>query len=198
MASLLQNVSRFYSVGNSLATFLRNTYPQELHDQHPCVFGVISTGALVKPDVTGTQLTFFLHRVTTNEHLRNASRVNDKAHVRAPLTVDLHYLMTVWADSAEAEHLILAWAMRQLHIHSSLDVSSLTETGGWERGDLINLVPGEMSNEDMMRIWDALNPPYRLSVAYVARAVRVDVDEIADARPVVATRFTHSNREAEP
>lgn len=198
MADLMANVLRIHSVGNSLATFLRNTYPKELRDDFPCQFEVLSSGELVTPNQNDTRLTFFLHRVTTNEHLRNASRVNGRAHVRAPLTLDLHYLMTVWATSALTEQVILAWAMRQIHIHSTLDVSSLRPEGGWGAGDVINIVPGEMSNEDMMRIWDALNPPYRLSVSYVARAVRIDVDEIADARPVVATRFIYEDREVAP
>jgi hypothetical protein len=199
MADLRANVSRIHSVGNSLATFLRNTFPRELEQEGiSCQFAVISSGDLVTPNQNDTRLTFFLHRVTTNEHLRNASRVNGRAHVRAPLTLDLHYLMTVWADNAEHEQVILAWAMRQIHMHSSLDVSSLRPEGQWDRGDVINIVPGEMSNEDMMRIWDAINPPYRLSVSYIARGVRIDVDEIADERPVVATRFSYTDREAPP
>ncbi len=41
----------------------------------------------------------------------------------------------------------------------------------------------------MMRIWDALDPAYRLSVPYVARVVRLDPDAFVDASPVVAARF---------
>lgn len=190
MADLRANALRMHAVGNSLAVFLRNTYPGELRDDFPCQFEVVSSGELLTPNQNDTRLTFFLHRLTTNEHLRNASRVNGRAHLLAPLTLDLHYLMTVWANNALTEQVIMAWAMRQLHMHSVLDVSSLRPEGGWEASDVINVVPAEMSNEDMMRIWDALNPPYRLSVSYIARAVRIDVDEIADARPVVATRFS--------
>lgn len=197
MAELMANVSRIHAVGNSLATFLRNTYPSELREEFSCAFDVVSSGELLDPDQDDTRLTFFLHRVTTNEHLRHANRVAGRTQVLAPLTLDLHYLMTVWANNALAEQVILAWAMRQLHTHPLLDASSLRPEGGWEQGDVINILPGEMSNEDMMRIWDALIPPYRLSVAYVARAVRIDVDEMADAPPVVATRFSYTDREVE-
>jgi hypothetical protein len=41
----------------------------------------------------------------------------------------------------------------------------------------------------MMRIWDALDPSYRLSVSYVARLVRLDPDTLTSVQPVVATRF---------
>lgn len=198
MAELMANVSRIHAVGNSLATFLRNTYPRELRDEFSCQFEVISSGELLNPNQNDTRLTFFLHQVTTNEHLRHANRIAGRTHVLAPLTLDLHYLMTVWSNSALTEQVILAWAMRQMHSHPLLDVSSLRPEGDWEAGEVINILPGEMSNEDMMRIWDALNPPYRLSVAYVARAVRIDVDEIADAPPVVATRFSFTDREVRP
>jgi hypothetical protein len=54
---------------------------------------------------------------------------------------------------------------------------------------VIQIIPSELAVEDMMRIWDALTPPYRLSVSYVARLVRIDPDVILEAGPVVATRF---------
>jgi hypothetical protein len=41
----------------------------------------------------------------------------------------------------------------------------------------------------MMRVWDALDPAYRLSVAYLARVVRIDREPISAGRPVVATRL---------
>jgi hypothetical protein len=41
----------------------------------------------------------------------------------------------------------------------------------------------------MMRIWDALDPAYRLSVAYVARVIRIEREAVPAGQPVVATRF---------
>ena len=43
-----------------------------------------------------------------------------------------------------------------------------------------------------MRIWDTLEPDYRLSVGYVARVVRIEPDEIPEQRAVVATRFNYA------
>ena len=45
--------------------------------------------------------------------------------------------------------------------------------------------------DDGVRIWDALDPPYRLSVSYIARLVRLDPDTQRQARPVVTTRFAY-------
>jgi hypothetical protein len=87
------------------------------------------------------------------------------------------------------EQLALAWTMRQLHEAPILDRSVLTAEAGWEGDAIVHLIPEELSVEDMMRIWDALGPDYRLSVSYVARVIRIDPDDLEDQRRVVATRF---------
>jgi hypothetical protein len=54
------------------------------------------------------------------------------------------------------------------------------------------VIPAELTTEDMMRIWDALDPPCRLSVSYIARLVRLDPDTMeAAGPPVVARRFAY-------
>jgi hypothetical protein len=79
-----------------------------------------------------------------------------------------------------------------------MDVSSLSPEAAWGPGDVIQLIPAELSNEDIMRIWDAIEPTYRLSVSYIARVVLIDPDIHPERRPVVATRFTLTDREATP
>ena len=50
----------------------------------------------------------------------------------------------------------------------------------------------ELTTEDVMRIWDALDPAYRISVSYVARVVRLDPDQdTGPLPPVVAARFAY-------
>ena len=100
-------------------------------------------------------------------------------------------MLSIWADSAAAEHTICAWVMRQLHQHPIMDVSSLTEEGGWSPDDVVHIIPAELSNEDLMRIWDAIAPYYRLSVSYIARVVRIEVDEVGVDLPVISTQFEY-------
>jgi hypothetical protein len=190
----MANVFAIHSVGNSLVTYLRNSYPEPLRTDQPCEFRLLSSGELIETGDFPTTLSLFLYRVTMNEHLRNVSRVNGFTDDDIPLSVDLHYLMTVWANNAVAEHTILAWGMRELYLHPVLDISSLSPEAGWTAGDVIQLIPAELSNEDVMRIWDALEPPYRLSISYIARVVRIDADTTEDARPVVATRFSYADK----
>lgn len=186
----MPNLFAIHSVGSSLVTYLRNTYPDALRSEHSCEFRLFSGGEL-EGDLSnlGTTLSLYLYRVKTNEHRRNSHRLNDPSDASAPLWLDLHYLMTVWADSALAEQTIMAWAMRQFHLRPVLDVSSLSPEAGWGPADAVQLVDAELSDEDMMRIWDGIAPSYRLTVGYVARVVRIDGDPETSAAPVVATRF---------
>jgi hypothetical protein len=41
-----------------------------------------------------------------------------------------------------------------------------------------------------MRVWDALEPSYRLTTSYVARVVRIDGTTVAEEyAPVITSRF---------
>ncbi len=188
----MTNVLAIHSVGESLRTYLDASYPADLRAAHPCEFKLVASGELAGNVELDAALTLFLYRVTVNEHARNVRRVTDLAHENVPLAVDLHYLLTMWSKSAFTEHVVIAWAMRQLHEHPVLDASSLTTEASWGPGDFVQVIPAELSTEDVMRIWDALDPGYRLSVSYVARVVRIDTDPGPQGLPVVAKRFAYN------
>ncbi len=185
----MSNVLAIHSVGQSLMTFLQNAYPANLRDNvHTCDFKLVSSGELAKNDNLETSVTLFLYRVTMNEHLRNTPRRNDLGGEQFPLSIDLHYLLTVWAGTPLVEQVILAWVMQQLNQRPLLDLSALSPEAEWSTSDYVQFIPAELSTEDMMRIWDALEPPYRLSVSYVGRVVRIDAEHTPDTRRVLATR----------
>ena len=138
-----------------------------------------------------TTVSLYLYRIIMNEHVRNTTSSRSLRDESVPLSVDLHFMLSVWANSAAAEHTICAWVMSQLHQHPIMDISSLTGEGGWSADDVVHIIPAELSNEDLMRIWDAIAPYYRLSVSYIARVVRIDGDESPGGEPVVATRYTY-------
>jgi hypothetical protein len=187
----MANIQAIHSVGASVATFLRNTYPASVGAQAmpTCEFALLSSGELAGTIDEATRITLYLYRVTVNEHNRQQRPGLMSPQQQAPLGLDLHFLLTAWAGTAQDELLTLAWAMRQLYLHPILDASSLSPEAAWSPEEVIQIIPSELPTEDMMRIWDALAPPYRLSVSYVARLVRIDPDSIVEAGPVVATRF---------
>lgn len=181
------------SVGDSLVTYLANAYPADLRAQFPCNFQLVSSNEInAHSQDFGTAVTFYLHRVTMDPHLRNSTVRTGLRHDTVPLSLDLHYLLTVWADKALAEQTILGWVMRELYTHEALSQSDLTPAGGWSPDDVIQVIPGEISNEDMMRIWDALDPPYHLSLSYIARVVQIDPASVVTGLPVVARRLDYT------
>jgi uncharacterized protein DUF4255 len=195
----MANLAAIRSVGTSLAAYLTNAYrdaPFPPNVTKPdCTFAVTSIGGVRAEEVPSSDSTvrvlIFLYRASMNQHLRNVGRTTDPGRRPSPVSIDLHYLVSFWAKSAENEHLALAWTMRQLHDVPVLDSSILSREAAWTSEDLIQLIPEEIETEELMRIWDTLEPKYRLSLSYIARVVRIDPDEVREERPVVATRFDY-------
>ncbi len=133
-------------------------------------------------------VTIFLHRITFDENFRAATRIQDEPNKKPVLFLDLHYLITYWGTDPQAEQTILGWTMLQLQSMPILDNSILTPANIWDADETIQLVPADLSLEDILRIWDALGPKYRLSVCYIARVVRIDTTIVPEP-PVLATRF---------
>jgi hypothetical protein len=179
-----------YSVGSAIASFLQQNYPDDLKEHFPCTFRLVSSAEIAGEDAHALDqlVSVFLHRITRNEQLRSPNRLPQTPKEAPTLFLDLHYLLTYWGTSAEAEQTILTWVMQQLETNSSLDASLLASSAGWDKTESVQVIPVNLSLEDILRIWDALGPKYRLSISYIARCVRVD-REIAAAGPVVATRF---------
>lgn len=190
----MANEFALISLADSLAARLSNAYPAALRAAHPCSFQAVGSGGLLAElGGEGAVLSVWPHRVTVNEQLRNA-RPSPLAAVgrrNRPLALDVHLLLSVWSGSAATELVVLAWVMRELQREPLLDASSLSTTGGWRADEVVQLVPAEMSVEDMMRLWEAITPAYRISVPYVARVVSIDLEE-DDAMPVLARRFDYA------
>jgi hypothetical protein len=78
----------------------------------------------------------------------------------------------------------------------TLDASTFTTVDArWRAEEIVQVSPADMSIEDMARLWDAVRPDYRLSVAFVARVVQIDI-ESEDAPNVVVRRLSFEEVEA--
>lgn len=186
----MANYRAAYSVGTSIASFLKQNYPPELKNDFTCDFQLVSSADIAGEEANALDkmVSVFLHRITRNEQLRSPQRQAQHPEEQPTLFLDLHYLLTYWGKSAEAEQSILAWVMQWLETNPVLDSSILSSVAEWEDGETVQLIPTNLSLEDILRIWDALGPKYRVSISYIARCVRVD-RAVLLAGPVVATRF---------
>src|SRR3954463_4549328 len=154
----MANVLAVHSVGKSLMTYLKNAYPKPLKDDIPFDFKMTSTGELAEgPDPQNT-LTLLLFRVTQNEHRPPRPPPNARPGPTPPLAIDLHFLLTAWADNSLAEQTVLTWAMREIQMHPMLDNSALSPEAEWGPADMVQLIPAELTAEELFRIWDLLQP----------------------------------------
>ena len=79
----MANIYSINSVGDSIVQFLRNAYPQELRDTHPCDFRTISSGEMAdSTDDFLTTVSLYLYRIIMNEHVRNTSTSRSPASAR--------------------------------------------------------------------------------------------------------------------
>jgi Pvc16 N-terminal domain len=184
-------------VGDSVAALLTQLYriaqpasglPAGLAFSH------ITLGELAAPNAvlpTGVSLTCY--RVLQSSHQRPQATGRSSRPER--LGLELHYLLTAWSRESDAvrlhEQTALAWAMLQLHRHAVLDRAILL--GGdavWERDEVVHFVHEPVSHDAMFRLWDALQPKYRLSATYCARVVRIaDLSDTESYPPVLTQEF---------
>lgn len=190
----MANIFAVHSIGNSLVTYLRDTYPEQVSGRPlpNCGFELLSSGGLnTQPAEENTRIGLYLYRVTISEHQRPHASARFPLSDSMPLGLDLHYLLTAWGATPQDEQIPLAWAIRQLHASPILDSSILSPEAGWEPGEILQVVPAEISVDELMRIWDTLNQTYRPSMAYLARGLRLGADPGNAVRPVLARRFSH-------
>jgi len=193
----MANHLAIHSFAQSLLTFLQQSHATFSPALTATSFEVLSSGRFssIEETIVDPTVTLYLHRITVNNHLRN-TRAGPPV---GPLGLDLHFLLTVWSNDAEKEHVLMAWAMRQLHYHAFLDLSSLSAEAQWAADEVVNIFAAELSPEEMARIWEASHRGYRLSYPFIARVVRLGLEK-ADGEPVVASRFSFTDNleETEP
>lgn len=149
-----------------------------------------------------TGVSLFLYRTVVNGTTRTppGRRRPGGASQRTQLPLDLHYLLTVWADSASTQHQIAGWVMRVLETTPILPKGVLNDIDGevFRPDETVEIILNDLSNEDLFRIWDILGVPYHLSIPYLVRNVRIEAEETVSREGVVERRiFDYLPRRAE-
>lgn len=169
---------------------LRQTWQPALFNDTTLSFEVYRTSDFENPMTVGVSL--FLYDVRVNDTQRSyPGRVNpDGTRQRRQLPLDLHFILTPWAEEAAMEHEILGWLMRTLEDHPTLPAAALnTPTATvFNESEHVELLAGTLATEETIRIWDVLPADFRLSVPYVARVVRIDSVQTEPAGEVVLSR----------
>lgn len=177
------------ATGKSLERFLNHAF-----EQAEPVPNKKTKAVLIRTDdfdLTGANtvltmpaLSIFFYRVDFNKTMRAAWSAVGSQDGRARLALDLHFLVTPWADNAEFELRILGRAMQSLETTPFLGGPLLDPSGEWAPHESIQVVMEEISTEAVMRTFDSLPVDYRLSVPYIARVVRVEAQTARPDLPV--------------
>jgi hypothetical protein len=128
----------------------------------------------------------YLYQVTENPHAKNQPWITRPEGVREypPLALNLFYLLTPYASDPLSAHQVLSHAMLKLYLSSTLLPAALPDSLRLSVERLtVNLC--QMTLEELTRIWNALQTPYRLSVGYQVRIVLIESQRVAPARRVL-------------
>jgi hypothetical protein len=168
-----------YIVISSVSEALRQILWEAI-DADPAVRPVVgSESAIVFKNPTETardssnRLSLWLYQVTENEYLKNQpmqrGNGNNQLHY-PPLALNLYYLLTPFAASGEADHLLLGKNMQTMHDNAIVILHDPTS----EVFEELHIAFCRLTLEELTRIWEALQEPYRLSVCYMVRVTRID------------------------
>lgn len=192
------------AVCEAVVRLLQQSWRPEVFDDAPLQFRVYRTKNFDAPMDVGVSL--FLFRVLVNNTVRTPPPrplpPPPPGRQRRPLLpLDLHFLLTPWAKEASLEQEILGWMMRTLEDTPTLPAGLLNSSAPDVFGpdEQVQLVHGQLSNEELFRIWDVLPCDYQISVPYVARVVHVESElDRQEAGPVLTRQLDFGVVEDEP
>ena len=169
----------------------------------------VKVGLVSPKNVDDNVLTLFLYKVLENPDFKNApgssvatgdGKLQEK---RAPLTLDLYYLLTAHSkvDHSLDAHTALGKAMRLFYDNGILS-GSLLHTEEADKGitadATLRLTLNPMTMEDISRIWSLFpDTTYELSVSYLVTPVPIESKLDETTAPVVDQFHEHGHRGAE-
>ncbi len=121
---------------------------------------------------TFAKVNLYLYQVLEDAYSKNQPWVTGDSGNQEypPLALDLYYLLTPYASDPLSAHGVLSHVMEKLYDHPTISGSDLAESLRLSVDHLaVVLVPLKL--EELTRIWNALQTPYRLSVSYEVRVV---------------------------
>jgi hypothetical protein len=140
---------------------------------------------ILAPDETGgdQRINLFLYKVEENAFLKNQDWAlkpgNSSTLVPAPLSLNLHYLMTPYARNDPqtgnaTAHEILGEAMRVFYENSVIPQNHL-EADLQTAREQFRIVYDALDPEELSRLWSTFAQPFRLSVRYQVSTVQLDM-----------------------
>jgi hypothetical protein len=146
-----------------------------------------------------TGASVYLYRVVPSSQRVPAPRPEEGgARRKPPLPLDLHYLLTPWAEAADTQHVILGWMLRAVAdtpVLSSGFLNDRIQDSVFSPEEDVTLTPEPLSIQDTTNVWEVGKPAVQISATYVARLIRIDsLLEEKVGRPVQGRDFDVGGR----
>jgi hypothetical protein len=94
---------------------------------------------------------------------------------RAPLPVQLYYLVTPFMDDPLTRHIVLGRVLQVFNDNAIVRGSDLQGVLQGS-GEQLRVNLEALTIEQLSLVWDALSEPYQLSVTYLVQVVKIDSD----------------------
>lgn len=137
---------------------------------------------------SANRLSLWLYQITENEFVKNQPMLRDNGGGNGrgtarfpPLALNLFYLVTPFAASGEADHLLLGKTMQVLYDNATLLLRDATSGVAEE----LRIIFCRLTLEELTRIWEALREPYRLSICYQVRVTRIESERLPERTRVI-------------
>jgi hypothetical protein len=173
------------AVSSGIRRILWNSFAAE-----PTVRSLVGTEeAIVFLNPTDTaknssnRVSLWMYLIAEDEFIKNAPnlRIADTRDQFPPLGLDLYYLLTPFGATADADLLILGRAVQALFDSGR---TTLVNPAAQVAEDL-SVTLFRRTLDELSRVWEALQEPYRLSVCYQVRISRVDSTRTTQVNPVL-------------
>jgi hypothetical protein len=147
-------------------------------------------------DDNSVRLSIYLYRIVEDPHARNQYPVRtvDGRERKAPLTLDLNYLVTPLVGEPREQQIVLGKAMQVFYDRATLEGADLTGSMATS-GEKVRVILNPVTLEETTRVWQALEMSYRLSICYIVRVALVDSKREQIYQPVVSKTSTYGERD---
>ncbi len=181
------------ATSTALAGLIRDRYPR---DEFGAGLDVLlyQTRDFESPMLDGFSI--YLYRVAVNGSVRNLTlrRSPDGRRFRPSLPLDLHYMITPWAQDIERQHRMLGWVMRMMEDTGVMSAGHLNHYLPEPDGDTfkpnegLEIICDPLALSDYLTLWDRLRPRLPASATYTLRMVLIDSDVPVADGALVQTR----------
>ncbi len=127
------------------------------------------------------KINLYLYQVLEHAYTKNQPPISVDAGTtqETPLTLRLYYMLTPYASDPLSAHKVLGDAMQIFYDNALVPETKMTETVRLAT-DKLAIVLLAAKLDDLTRLWNALQSPYRLSVLYEVRVVPIASTLTAD------------------